>query len=131
MEDSLQTDVGFEQKILQQVASHGLRMNGWLKFIGVMSIIAGALNVLTIFGIIFAWIPIWLGVLLLQAAGKAQQAYYQKEYGELVGMMDKLRLFFMIVGIYIIVMVALVILMIFFFSSIFMGALHNFQNNVY
>ena len=33
-------------------------MKGWLKFLGILTIIAGALQVLTIVGIVFAWLPI-------------------------------------------------------------------------
>jgi hypothetical protein len=40
---------------------------GWLKFLGILSIIGGVFQALTIVGIIYAWIPIWSGVLLHQA----------------------------------------------------------------
>ena len=46
----------------------------WMKLLGVMMIISGALQVLTIIGILWAWLPIWLGVLLFQAAGAAEEA---------------------------------------------------------
>ncbi|MGP1345926.1 MAG: DUF5362 family protein [Phycisphaerales bacterium] len=53
------------------VFSPGMRAlvdtSGWLKFIGVLAIINGVLTALTIFGIVIAWLPIWIGVLLYKA----------------------------------------------------------------
>src|SRR5690606_20838927 len=46
----------------------------WMKLLAVMMIITGALQVLTIIGILWAWLPIWLGVLLFQSASAAEQA---------------------------------------------------------
>jgi hypothetical protein len=40
------------------IASRGA---GWMKFLGVVSILEGALAVLTLWGILFAWLPIWPG----------------------------------------------------------------------
>ena len=37
---------------------------GWMKLIGTLAIIQGVLLALTIVGLIIAWLPIWLGVLL-------------------------------------------------------------------
>jgi hypothetical protein len=36
--------------------------SGWMKFLAVLMFIYGGFCILTITGIIFAWIPIWLGV---------------------------------------------------------------------
>ncbi len=43
---------------------------GWLKLIGVMSIITGIMYCLTIFGAVIGWLPIWMGVLACQAADR-------------------------------------------------------------
>jgi len=45
---------------------------GWLKFIGLLSLIYGIITALTIVGILIAWLPIWMGVLLFQAGSRAQ-----------------------------------------------------------
>lgn len=83
---------------------------GWLKFIGVLLIIYGIITALTIVGIIIAWLPIWMGVLLFQAGSRADTAALTKDSSQLVPMMDKLRVYFMIQGVLIlIVLVALVI----------------------
>ncbi len=47
---------------------------GWMKFVGIMFIIQGAITALTIVGILIAWLPIWIGVLLVQSAGALERA---------------------------------------------------------
>jgi hypothetical protein len=46
----------------------------WLKFLGVICIISGGITALTIVGLLFAWLYIWVGVLLWQAGDRAGQA---------------------------------------------------------
>jgi len=72
---------------------------GWLKFLGVLYIVSGALTALTVVGILFAWLPIWMGVLLFQAGTQAETAVLTRDPGGLITMMDKLRLFFVINGV--------------------------------
>ncbi len=73
---------------------------GWLKFLGIFSIIMGALFVLTITGILVAWVPIWIGILLYQAGDRLSPT--SDNYTLYEGS-DKLRLAIKIFGIYIIV----------------------------
>ena len=47
---------------------------GWMKLIGTLGIIYGVLIALTIIGLIFAWLPIWMGVLLRRAAEESRAA---------------------------------------------------------
>ncbi|MCB1051783.1 MAG: hypothetical protein H6510_16200 [Acidobacteria bacterium] len=55
-----------------------VRSVGWIRFLGVMSIIMGVFAVLSIWGILIAWIPIWFGSLLMQTANHLDNGtYYQ------------------------------------------------------
>jgi hypothetical protein len=72
---------------------------GWMKLVGVMSIIGGALQVLTIFGILIAWLPIWTGILLIQAAGAIEQAYLGESQAAMTRSLSKLKIYFIIMGI--------------------------------
>jgi hypothetical protein len=92
-------------------------MTGWMKFLGIVTIISGAFGVLTIVGIVFAWIPIWLGVLLIQAGARATNAQITNNPKELVMMLEKLRLYFVIQGILLIIMIAMVIIGIISFGA--------------
>jgi len=102
-------------------------MAGWLKFVGIITIISGALTAISIVGIIIAWLPIWLGVLLVQAGGKAGEAQLKQDHSELIVMMDKLRLYFMIQGILIIIGLAFTLIMIFGFGISLLPFLSSFR----
>ena len=88
----MQNEENNVQAIMQPLVNGSL----WMKLAAVLMIIAGALQALTIIGILWAWVPIWMGVLLFQAAGAADQAARSGEAGHAVLASDKLRLFFMI-----------------------------------
>ena len=72
---------------------------GWMKLIGVMYIIGGAIQALTIFGIIVAWLPIWIGVLLFQSAGAIEQAYEADSKAAMMTSLSKLKTYFIIMGV--------------------------------
>ena len=55
----------------------------WMQLLGVVSILYGVLLAITIVGLIVAWIPIWAGVVLMQAAGASSRAF---ESGDAVEM---------------------------------------------
>jgi len=120
MEQQLVPNQSKEYLILEKIQQVSESMTGWLKFLGIINIISGAFTALSIWGIIIAWLPIWLGVLLLQASGRISASRFSQNRAELVTMMDKLRLFFMIQGILIIVTVAMVIIAIVVFGSLIM-----------
>ncbi len=46
----------------------------WLRVLGAMSIVAGALYVLTLWGVVVAWAPVWMGALALQASQQFEKA---------------------------------------------------------
>jgi hypothetical protein len=83
---------------------------GWLKFLGVLLIINGIIAAITIVGILIAWLPIWMGVLLFQAGGSADSAALTKDTRQLVTMMDKLRIYFMIQGVLLIIVLFSVVI---------------------
>jgi len=98
-----------QTRTLGELKTAAQNMIGWLKFLGIVNIVSGVLTALSLIGIVFAWLPIWLGALLLQAANKAASAHYADDPRDLVLMMDKLRLYFLIQGIVIIIGLALAV----------------------
>ena len=72
---------------------------GWIKFLGVVSIAGGIIYAFSIIGIVIAWLPIWMGVILYQAATKMERAYATGDKRGFRDSMDKLKLYFMIQGI--------------------------------
>jgi hypothetical protein len=92
---------------------------GWLKFLGVMSIIWGSLSAITVVGLVIAWLPIWQGILLFKAATAAENAQITGDKGQLMLSLQQFKTFFMIMGITIIVSIGLAVI----FGVLFMGAI--------
>ena len=92
------------QSQVNQLAQIAGTMSAWLRFLGLVSVVSGALSALTIVGLIFAWLPIWLGVLLFQAGDPAA----------LTQLLEKLKLYFILSATAIIVSLAFVVVGIFF-----------------
>ena len=89
-----------------QARKNAKGMAGWMKFVGIVTIICGVLNALSIIGILWAWAPIWLGVVLSQAGSKASEYAEKGDTASLDGMTGKLRFYFMLCGIVMIVSIA-------------------------
>lgn len=102
MEANVNTDL-----TQQQMTASVRSMKGWLKFLGILSIIGGIFYALTLVGIVFAWLPIWLGVILNQAGSKAGEYVERGDSASLNAFLTKLRTYFTITGILVIVSFAL------------------------
>jgi hypothetical protein len=104
-------------------------MTGWMKFIGILNIIAGAVNALTIIGILWAWLPIWLGVVLTQAGSRAREYADKGDMASLEAMTGRLKTYFTLSGVVMIVSIALgVIAAIFWGVVVAMGLLPSWQH---
>ena len=93
-----------------QTRKNAKGMAGWMKFMGIMTIIGGCLQVLTIFGIVIAWLPIWMGVVLTKAGSKAGEYADKGDFASLEGMTGQLKTYFIISGIMIFVSFAVAII---------------------
>ena len=85
--------------LLREVGVPLYEGKGWIKFLGIMSVIQGIVAAISIVGILFAWLPIWVGVILYQSATKMEQAYTMGDKREFYESMSKLKLYFVIQGI--------------------------------
>lgn len=90
-----------------QARKNAKGMAGWAKFMGIMTIVSGCLQVLTIFGIVIAWLPIWMGVVLTRAGSKAGEYAEKGDMASLEAMTGQLKTYFVISGILIIISFAL------------------------
>ncbi len=106
------------QSQVNQLAQIAGTMSAWLRFLGLVSVVSGALSALTIVGLIFAWLPIWLGVLLFQAGDRAARANQTKDPAALTQLLEKLKLYFILSATAIIVSLAFVVVGIFFAGAI-------------
>ena len=93
-----------------QARRNAKAMTGWMKFMGIMTIIGGCLQALSIVGLVIAWLPIWMGVILTKAGSKAGEYADKGDFASLEGMTGQLKTYFTISGIMIIVSFAVAII---------------------
>ncbi len=104
---SPQTD---DSRVVQELSVPIYQAKGWLKFLGVLIIISGIGEALSIVGILFAWLPIWMGVLLYQAGSNIESA---AQFGDKFGFlrsMGSLKTYFVLNGV--LTLLAIVIMLI-------------------
>jgi hypothetical protein len=82
----------------EKVITNCKDMNGWMKFLGIAYIVSGGITALTIFGIIIAWLPIWMGIILLRGATSTREVATGKleSMGE---MFASMKTFFILSGV--------------------------------
>lgn len=107
------------RELLQRTFQPLYASRGWLKFLGIMSIIGGAFMVLTIWGILIAWLPIWMGVLLFQAGSTAEQGFHSADPSAINRSLGKLNIYFIIMSVLVIIQLAFVAIALLF--GIFAG----------
>ena len=112
------------QGLVQQISYPLYECRGWMKLVGVMYIINGVMLAITIVGILFAWLPIWIGVLVFQAATAAEEAYYNGSEYELTKSLSKLKTFFIIMGV--MTLIGIIFFILFFFLGL-AGSMFNFS----
>jgi len=93
-----QTNVD-QEHLIKEVSIPIYQARGWMKLLGILNIIGGILVALTLVGIIIAWLPIWMGVILYQAGSASEQAYFNGDKYSLVKSLSQLKLYFTINGI--------------------------------
>ena len=93
--------------LIRELSTPLQQAGGWMKLTGVLLIIDGVLIALSIVGILVAWVPIWLGVLLFQSASAANQGQTTDDKDALLRSLNKLKLFFTINGILLLIMLIL------------------------
>lgn len=83
----------------QEVINTSRDMGGWLKLVGIVSIVGGAFSILVSFGfaIIIAWLPIWQGILLVRA-GNGSREVAGGNVDSLTDVLKPLKTYFIIQG---------------------------------
>ncbi|MBN1859736.1 hypothetical protein JW848_11130 [Candidatus Bipolaricaulota bacterium] len=85
---------------IRRLASVLRRACGWMKFLAVISIIGALVGVAIAWPSIFwAWLPIWMAVVLFRSANATVAAADSGSGDDLVTALDRLRLYFVINGI--------------------------------
>lgn len=109
----------------ERMARRARPMANWLKFIGVVTILAAVPSALSIIGLVVAWLPIWLGVLLFQAGMAAERGTEE----ELLRMTEKLRVYFVVQGVLIIVGIVVTLIFFLIFGGVFFEMIREMGPN--
>lgn len=107
------------RELVKDLASYISANRFWMKFFGILMIIYGVLQALTLVGLVIAWLPIVSGLLLLKAANSALMAENTGTVKSIEDTLYRIGLFFKINGI--MAMVAVVLMLIFTVGFFVMG----------
>ena len=99
------------------------RVKGWIQLLGVLFILQGAAMVLSIWGIVLCWLPIWMGVTLFSAANHIRGAAEMDDQVVMKVALEKIALFFKINGIMILIGLGLTVLAVIAMMMGFMGSI--------
>ena len=102
----------FDQSNIKPLAEPLYKQRAWLKLVAILTIFGGALTAVTVLGVVIAWIPIWAGVALYQAASTLEETMLNRESDTLIRALSKLGLYFKINAITWLIAVGIVPLMI-------------------
>ena len=97
------------RELVKDLASYISANRKWMQVFGVVAIIVGVLQALTILGLLVAWVPIWSGILLLKAANSSLVAEKAGTVETLEDALYRIGLFFKINGISVLVFTILYI----------------------
>jgi flagellar biosynthesis protein FlhB len=120
MEDPL-----LEEKLITEISYPLFHSRSWIKLIGIVGIVYGLFMAISIVGIVFAWLPIWIGVLLFQAGNKISAAYNAGDKMSLIKVQKNLANCFTIYGV--IVLVSLIFGLVIVLFVIYYGLPDNVE----
>lgn len=110
---------------IKEISEPLLKARVWILILGIISIISGVVTVLSITGIIVAWLPILLGIFLIQTAGQLKKFEENKQAINLVTAMEKLKTYFKVSAISTIVILSIMILFFSFLYTTIISLLNN------
>lgn len=100
-----------ENRMVQEMSMPIFQARGWLKFLGILSIINGVMVALSIAGIVVAWLPIWMGILMFQAGSSIDSAGQFGDRFSFLRSMGSLKTYFVLQGVLTLIGILLVLSM--------------------
>jgi len=101
-----------ESNFVKEVSLPIKSSKGWIKLIGILMIVYGIFAAFTLVGILIAWLPIWLGVLLLRVASRTEQAYNIGNKQLLINAQNDLSTFFTIYGVLALIGIIMIVILV-------------------
>ncbi|HSJ71065.1 MAG TPA: DUF5362 family protein [Acidimicrobiia bacterium] len=94
---------------------------GWMKLVGTLGIIYGVLLAITIVGLIIAWLPIWMGILLNRAADDARAAAMAGDEARAISATNSLGTIFKVYGVIVLIGILFAVVAIIFSVAVVVG----------
>ncbi|NOX85591.1 MAG: DUF5362 domain-containing protein [Chlorobi bacterium] len=115
-----------EPELITQVSFPLYSSKGWVKLIGILMIIYGVILAISLVGIIIAWLPIWLGVLLMQVASRIEEAHVTGNKELMIKAQNSLATFFTIYGV--LALIGIIISVVFIIVGLSTGFFMHMQD---
>ena len=93
----------------------------WMRFLGILLIVYGVFIALSIIGLVVAWIPIWLGLLLVRAADASKNLIITEDADYAVELSENIGKFIKITGIVALVWLVLAVITILVWIPLVIG----------
>lgn len=110
---------------IQEISAPLVKARIWIMIIGIISIISGVATVFSVIGIVIAWLPIILGVFLIQTSILLKKVSENYSAEEFLKSLDKLRLYFTVSAISTIIVLTILLIFSSFAISTFISILNN------
>lgn len=110
---------------IQEISAPLLKARLWIMIIGIISIISGIASAFSIIGIVIAWLPIILGVFLIQTSLLLKKVSVNYNAEDFLKSLDKLRIYFTVSAISTIVILTVMLIFSSFAISTFISILNN------
>ena len=120
------------QETVREASMPLFKSKGWIKLLGILMFVYGIMLALSIFGLIIAWLPIWLGVLLIQTSNRIGQAQITGDKFAMTGALQSLGTYFTIYGVLTLIgLIMGVVTMVVLFTTGMLTQLEAFSNEYY
>jgi uncharacterized membrane protein len=121
-----------EEQLVRDISLPMFSSKGWIKFLGIIMLIYGIFAAISIVGILIAWLPIWIGVLLLQASSRIEQAHLSGSKESLIRAQNSLSTYFTVYGVLALIGIIIsVVFTIVFFATGMFAHLQDLTPNYY
>jgi len=121
-----------EEQIVRDVSLPMFSSKGWIKFLGIIMLIYGIFAAISIVGILIAWLPIWIGVLLLQSSSRIEHAHLSGSKESLIRAQKSLSTYFTVYGVLALIGIIIsVVFTIVFFATGMFAQLQDFTPDFY
>jgi hypothetical protein len=114
-----------EERTIREVSHPLYSSKGWIKLVGVLLLIYGIFAAMTLVGIIIAWLPIWLGILLIQASNRIADAQLSGDKMAMIKAQSSLGTYFTIYGV--LILLGIIFMVVFFIVALSTGFLTSLE----